>query len=211
MELLCPWQHSREGTSVWAHKFLLLGSTPSRFRPIHLQEVKGSSIQVLRIYSLLYLLTWLSIKATCLRLGLKWAGNFGVTSTCHPSPNLCYFFDFQNWHSQAFSTQTISRISLTVSMTSQQVVFLSCCPVYPITDTGGDEERRTWFFFFLSCFRSFLRWNINQKWHEDPNFPFFFLFLPSGWKWATLLKVLYPILAWAGLMERKGRGTQVFP
>lgn len=130
MDLLCPWQHSREGTSVWAHKFPLLGSSPSMFRPFHLQEVKGSSIQALSIYSLLYVLTWLSIKATRLRLGLKWAGNFGVTSACHPSPNLCYFFDFQNWHSQPFSTQTISRISLTVSMASQQVVFLSCCPSF---------------------------------------------------------------------------------
>lgn len=29
--------------------------------------------------------------------------------------------------------------------------------------------------------------------------------LPSGWEWAAMLRALYPTLAWAGLLGRKGR------
>jgi len=64
-----------------------------------LHKVEGIRIQVIRIYLLLYLLTWVLGKAACLRLGSQWLGNLCVINACHPhspSPGLCSFFCLWN-------------------------------------------------------------------------------------------------------------------
>lgn len=74
-------------------------------------------MQVIRIYSLLYLLTWISGEAACLRLGSKWPSNLGVTKTWQPynsSPGLCSLCCLHTWYFQLLSIQISASISIIV-------------------------------------------------------------------------------------------------